>query len=155
MPERFSPRGPANELSRPLLQIAGTLAALLLTACSSAPPDAPDDICAVFEERPGWYDDVRDAQDAWGLPIHVGMAFVHRESSYVSDARPPRETLLWVIPWLRPSSAYGYAQATREAWQDYRDATGRLLADRSLSRLLKDDWPRSLSELEEKHLLSG
>ncbi len=26
---------------------------------------------------------------------------------------------------------------------------GRLLADRSLSRLLKEDWPRSLEELEE------
>ena len=25
---------------------------------------------------------------------------------------------------------------------------GKLLADRSLSRLLKDDWPRSLDELE-------
>ncbi|MBV8881366.1 MAG: formamidopyrimidine-DNA glycosylase [Planctomycetaceae bacterium] len=27
---------------------------------------------------------------------------------------------------------------------------GRILADRSLSRLLKDDWPRSLDELEER-----
>jgi formamidopyrimidine-DNA glycosylase len=27
---------------------------------------------------------------------------------------------------------------------------GRLLADRGLSRLLKDDWPRSLEELEER-----
>lgn len=27
---------------------------------------------------------------------------------------------------------------------------GKLLADRSLSRLLKDDWPRSIDELEEK-----
>jgi formamidopyrimidine-DNA glycosylase len=27
---------------------------------------------------------------------------------------------------------------------------GRLLADRSLSRLLKDDWPRTLAELEER-----
>jgi len=27
---------------------------------------------------------------------------------------------------------------------------GRLLADRSLSRLLKQDWPRSLDELEER-----
>jgi formamidopyrimidine-DNA glycosylase len=26
---------------------------------------------------------------------------------------------------------------------------GKLLADRSLSRLLKDDWPRSLEELED------
>ena len=27
---------------------------------------------------------------------------------------------------------------------------GRLLADRVLSRLLKDDWPRTLEELEER-----
>jgi formamidopyrimidine-DNA glycosylase len=27
---------------------------------------------------------------------------------------------------------------------------GRLLADRSLSRLLKEDWPRTLEELERK-----
>ena len=27
---------------------------------------------------------------------------------------------------------------------------GRLLADRSLSRLLKDDWPRTLDELERR-----
>jgi formamidopyrimidine-DNA glycosylase len=26
---------------------------------------------------------------------------------------------------------------------------GKLLADRSLSRLLKDDWPRTLEEMEE------
>jgi formamidopyrimidine-DNA glycosylase len=30
---------------------------------------------------------------------------------------------------------------------------GRLLADRSLSRLLKDDWPRSIEELEEGSLI--
>ncbi len=29
--------------------------------------------------------------------------------------------------------------------------SGKLLADRSLSRLLKDDWPRTLEELEEMH----
>jgi formamidopyrimidine-DNA glycosylase len=28
---------------------------------------------------------------------------------------------------------------------------GKLLADRSLSRLLKEDWPRTLEELEERH----
>ncbi len=30
---------------------------------------------------------------------------------------------------------------------------GKLLADRSLSRLLKDDWPRALEELEEKRIV--
>jgi len=32
---------------------------------------------------------------------------------------------------------------------------GRLLADRSLSRLLKDDWPRTLDELERRKAKSG
>jgi len=32
---------------------------------------------------------------------------------------------------------------------------GKLLADRSLSRLLRDDWPRSLEELEERRSGSG
>jgi formamidopyrimidine-DNA glycosylase len=31
---------------------------------------------------------------------------------------------------------------------------GRLLADRSLSRLLKEDWPRSLEEMEEARAAS-
>jgi len=32
---------------------------------------------------------------------------------------------------------------------------GRLLADRALSRLLKDDWPRTLEEMEERRLPIG
>jgi formamidopyrimidine-DNA glycosylase len=32
---------------------------------------------------------------------------------------------------------------------------GKLLADRSLSRLLKEDWPRTIEELEEKRALKG
>jgi hypothetical protein len=105
-------------------------ACVLLGGCSSAPPRSPDDVCAIFEERPRWYRSARAAEHEWQLPVHVGMAFVHRESSYVSDARPPRGRLLWVIPWRRPSSAYGYAQATNEAWQDYLRDTRRRFADR-------------------------
>ena len=53
------------------------------------------------------------------------MAFVHRESSFRANAKPPRGKLLWVIPWRRPSTAYGYAQATNETWADYlRDRGG-------------------------------
>jgi formamidopyrimidine-DNA glycosylase len=32
---------------------------------------------------------------------------------------------------------------------------GKLLADRSLSRLLKDDWPRSIEELERARATRG
>jgi hypothetical protein len=59
------------------------------------------------------------------------MAMTHQESSYRARARPPREKLLWIVPWKRPSSAYGYAQATNEAWRDYVRATGRGGADRN------------------------
>lgn len=106
------------------------LAAVLLAACSSTPPQAPDNVCAVFEEKPRWYRHALAAEREWGVPVHVSMAFVHRESSYVADARPPRGRILWVIPWRRPSSAYGYAQATRGAWQDYTQDTGRRFAGR-------------------------
>ena len=58
------------------------------------------------------------------------MAFVHRESHYVANAKPPRRRLLGVVPWKRLSSAYGYAQATDEAWQDYTDETDRWFVDR-------------------------
>ncbi|RME97952.1 MAG: hypothetical protein D6773_15090, partial [Alphaproteobacteria bacterium] len=98
---------------------------IVLNACASTPPDEPDDLCAVFEEKRSWYKHARAAEKRWGMPIEVGMAFIHKESSYISDARPERNKILWVIPWTRPSSAYGYAQATNAAWKDYRKATGR------------------------------
>ena len=37
-----------------------------------------------------------------------------------------------------------------DSFQNSLNAGGRLLADRSLSRLLKKDWPRTLDELEAK-----
>lgn len=106
------------------------LAVVCCVGCTSAPPRQPDDICRIFEERPSWYRSAVEAERNWGLPVPLGMAFVHRESRYVADAKPPRGRLLWVIPWRRPSSAYGYAQATDEAWSDYRQATSRWMVDR-------------------------
>jgi hypothetical protein len=102
----------------------------LLASCSSNPPESPGNLCAIFTEKPSWYRHARAAEREWGLPLHVGMAFVDRESSYVARARPSRTRLLGVVPWRRPSSAFGYAQATDAAWQDYRTNTGRTLPSR-------------------------
>lgn len=103
---------------------------LTMTGCTSAPPRDPDNLCRIFAEKPRWYRAARAAEKNWDLPVPVAMAFIHRESSYVSDARPPRGRLLWVIPWRRPSSAYGYAQATDEAWSDYLDDRGGIFSER-------------------------
>ncbi len=124
-------RRPARALGAGGLAVLTAGALLLsLASCTSKPPRQPDDICKVFQEKPGWYKAARKAEKRWGLPVAVSMAFVHRESSYIAKARPEREKLLWVIPWKRPSSAYGYAQITDEAWSDYRKTQGSWLSER-------------------------
>ena len=75
------------------------------------PPANPDDVCEIFREHPVWYDYASRSRERWGTPIATQMAFVYYESSFRSHARPPRTRLLGFIPWRRPTSAYGYAQA--------------------------------------------
>jgi len=41
-----------------------------------------------------------------------------------------KASCLWVFPGPRPSSAYGYAQASNETWDLYRKSTGNTWADR-------------------------
>lgn len=121
----------AHQRALPRVVLAAMLLALLTTGCASAPPRSPDNLCRIFEERPRWYRSAVAAEREWGVPVPVAMAFVHRESSYIAKARPPRGRMLGVIPWRRPSSAYGYAQATNAAWSDYLSDTRRRLAGRT------------------------
>lgn len=97
--------------------------AVLLAACAGTPPRDQKNICRVFEQHPDWYDYAMDAEERWGVPAHILMSFVHFESSFRADAKPPRDWLLWVIPLPRDSSAYGYAQAQDPAWDEYLKAT--------------------------------
>lgn len=101
-----------------------------LSGCASVPPSKPGDLCSVFRENDDWYAAALDSQKKWGTPIHVQMAIMHHESHFRSDARPPRSKLLGVIPWTRPSSAYGYAQAKDGTWDWYISKTGNSGADR-------------------------
>jgi hypothetical protein len=101
-----------------------------LTACTAMPPKNSDNLCATFKEKDDWYADTQQSYQKWGVPIPVQMAIMHQESHFVADARPPRVWLLGIIPWFRPSSAYGYAQALDKTWQDYLDKTGSWTADR-------------------------
>ena len=66
----------------------------------------------------------------WGVPVHVQLAIIYQESRFVHDAKPPRKKLLWVIPWKRQSSAYGYGQILDSTWDSYRKDTGHRWADR-------------------------
>ena len=107
------------------------LLALLVAACAPSVPDRQQDLCAIFQQHPDWYDYAMDAEDEWGVPASILMAFVHQESSFRSDARPPRKYVLWIIPWGRVSSAKGYAQAQDPAWRDYTAERGSFFRSRS------------------------
>ena len=108
---------------------AGVLA-LTLVGCASAPPEQPDDLCEIFYEKPDWYDAAAEMRDRWGVPIQIPMAIMYQESSFKHDAVPPRDYLLWIIPWGRVSSAYGYSQAKTPTWDDYERETGNSWASR-------------------------
>ena len=101
-----------------------------LVGCTSNPPRQQDDLCAVFEQQPNWYDYARASEDKWGVPAHILMAFVRHESSYRHNAKPPFEWFLF-ISLGRPSSAKGYAQIQDPAWQDYKKSTSGLFKSRS------------------------
>lgn len=107
------------------------VAMLLGSSCATSPPKRQDNLCSIFDEQPKWFKAVAKSEKRWGVPIPVQMAFVQRESSFDSRARPPRTKLLGVVPWKRPSSAYGYAQATDGTWKRYQKATRSPFADRN------------------------
>lgn len=92
---------------------------LLVSACTTTTPNNINDICEVFKEKKDWYAEAKESSEKWGVPIHVNMAIMYQESQFVADAQPPRQWLLGIIPWFRPSSAYGYAQAIDATWEDY------------------------------------
>ena len=102
----------------------------MVSSCSTVAPSNPNNACSIFDQKRGWEKAVRKAGKKWGLPPHIALAFVHRESHYVADAKPPRRKHLGFIPGKRLSSAYGYAQATDETWKDYRKDTGKRFVDR-------------------------
>ncbi|MCY3841700.1 MAG: transglycosylase SLT domain-containing protein [Gammaproteobacteria bacterium] len=106
------------------------LAAAMLAGCASRPPSNSENLCEIFKERTRWYRAAKTAEKRWQIPTPVMMAVMYKESSYVANARPPRSRLLWIIPWKRSSSAYGFAQATDAAWSDYLRDTGNRSRDR-------------------------
>ncbi len=106
------------------------LLVLFLIGCVSPPPRDVNNICSVFRQYPQWYRDAKDAERRWRVPVPVQMAIMHQESKFDAQAKPGRKKLLWVIPWTRPTTAYGYTQALNGTWRHYKLSTGGLFASR-------------------------
>jgi hypothetical protein len=103
---------------------------LVLAGCSTAPPQNINNVCSIYDEYYDWYLAADAVYEKWRVPQHVTMAFIHQESKFIDDARPPWEWFLWIIPTGRASSAFGYAQALDGTWLEYQRQTGNWGADR-------------------------
>jgi hypothetical protein len=84
----------------------------------------------MFRQYPEWKYATLETQRKYGVPITVQMAIIHQESSFVADAKPPREKLFGIVPWNRPTSALGYSQAIDHTWRLYKRSAGRYWAER-------------------------
>ncbi len=89
-----------------------------------------NDACDLLGNKRSWYKDLNKASLHWGVPKATILAFIHQESKFKANAKPPRKRLFGIIPTFRPSSAYGFPQALDTTWRNYRKATGKIFAER-------------------------
>jgi hypothetical protein len=106
------------------------LSLLFLTSCSSIPQNTLNS-CKIFNEKYFWYKHAKKVEQKWGTPIYIQMAIIKMESDFDWLAKPPRQKLFKVIPFKRPSSSFGYSQAVKGTWQQYKNETGNKLATRA------------------------
>ena len=102
----------------------------LISACSSIPKNTADS-CSIFSERYLWYKHVKKTEQKWGTPIYIQLAFIKIESDFDWLAKPKRLKLFKVIPYRRPSSSFGYSQAVKGTWKQYKEETNNKLATRT------------------------
>ena len=103
---------------------------LLISACSSIPSNTSDG-CLIFNERYFWYKHAKQSEKKWGTPVYLQLAIIKMESDFDWLAKPPRQKLFKVIPYKRVSSSFGYSQAVKGTWEQYKNETGNKLATRT------------------------
>ena len=102
----------------------------LIFACSSIPKNTADG-CSIFYEKYFWYKHTKKTEKKWGVPIYIQLAIIKTESDFNWLAKPKRLKLFKVIPYKRPSSSFGYSQAVKGTFKQYKNETGNKLARRT------------------------
>ena len=102
---------------------------LVLSGCSSVPTNT-DNSCSIFDERYLWYKHTKKVEQKWGTPVYIQLAIIKMESDFDWLAKPARQKIFKVIPFKRPSSSFGYSQAVKGTWEQYKKETGNKMATR-------------------------
>ena len=103
---------------------------IFLSSCSSIPKNTSDS-CSIFNERYLWYKHTKKVEKKWGTPIYIQLAIIKMESDFDWLAKPPRKKIFKIVPFKRPSSSFGYSQAVKGTWEQYKKETGNKLASRA------------------------
>ena len=114
----------------PFKKILLILTFFFVVSCSSVPKNTTDG-CSIFSERYLWYKHAKKTENKWGTPIYVQLAIIKMESDFDWLAKPERYKLFKIIPYKRPSSSFGYSQAVKGTWKQYKEETGNKYALRS------------------------
>ena len=102
----------------------------LINACSSIPSNTSNS-CSIFNEKYFWYKHAKKSEQKWGTPIYLQLAIIKMESDFDWLAKPPRQKLFKIVPYKRPSSSFGYSQAIKGTWKQYKIETGNKFATRT------------------------
>ena len=51
-----------------------------ISSCAASPPENPDNICSIFNEKRSWYKAAIKTEKRWKLPPYVLMSFIYQES---------------------------------------------------------------------------
>ena len=102
----------------------------LISACSSISSNTSDS-CSIFDERYLWYKHAKKSEKKWGTPVYLQLAIIKMESGFDWLAKPPRQKLFKIVPYKRLSSSFGYSQAVKGTWKQYKTETGNKLATRT------------------------
>ena len=102
----------------------------ILSSCSSIPKNTADS-CSIFSERYLWYKYAKKTEKKWGTPIYIQLAIIKMESDFDWLAKPGRTKIFKIIPYKRPSSSFGYSQAVKGTWKQYKSETGNKFATRT------------------------
>ena len=102
---------------------------IFIAGCSSIPQNTSNS-CSIFNERYLWYKHAKKTEQKWGTPIYIQLAIIKMESDFDWLAKPARQKIFKVIPFKRPSSSFGYSQAVKGTWEQYKKETGNKLATR-------------------------
>lgn len=103
---------------------------ILISSCSSIPQNTSNS-CSIFNEKYFWYKHAKSTEKKWGTPIYVQLAIIKMESDFHWLAKPQKQKIFKVIPFKRPSSSFGYSQAVKGTWEQYKNETGNKFATRA------------------------